>query len=95
MYLHHGRDTAYLVPSLHIDMRKQESIHSAKDQVEEPIFVQDSNYVKHDDAEFDNTDMPMDQGEDFAKTDEQPNNEDVPKYDWYKKSKSDNSPDPK
>ncbi|GJX83404.1 hypothetical protein Tco_0332885 [Tanacetum coccineum] len=67
---------------------------SLSPNVEEPIFVQDSNYAKHDDAEFDNTYMPMDQGEDFAKTDEQPNDEDVPKYDWYKKSKSDTSPDP-
>ncbi|GKA31911.1 hypothetical protein Tco_0718278 [Tanacetum coccineum] len=54
---------------------------SAKDQVEEPIFMQDSDYAKHDDAEFDNTDMPMDQGEDLDKTNEQPNDEDVPKND--------------
>nr|GFB00706.1 hypothetical protein [Tanacetum cinerariifolium] len=38
--------------------------------------------------------MPMDQGEDLGKTNEQPNDEDVPKYDWYKKSRSDTSPDP-
>ncbi|GKE15505.1 hypothetical protein Tco_1423082 [Tanacetum coccineum] len=67
--------------------------NSAKDQVEKPIFVQDSDYAKHDDAEFDNTDMPMDQGEDLGKTDEQPNDEDVLKNDWYKKSRSDTSPD--
>ncbi|GKE16704.1 hypothetical protein Tco_1424281 [Tanacetum coccineum] len=66
----------------------------AKDQVKEPIFVQDFDYAKHDDVEFDNTDMPMDQGEDLGKTYEQPNDEDVPKYDWYKKSKSDTSPNP-
>ncbi|GKE50976.1 hypothetical protein Tco_1486132, partial [Tanacetum coccineum] len=40
---------------------------STKDQVEEPIFVQDSDYAKHDDDEFDNTDMPMDQEEDLGK----------------------------
>ncbi|GJU74146.1 hypothetical protein Tco_1265551, partial [Tanacetum coccineum] len=68
--------------------------HEDSYQVEEPIFVQDSNYAKHDDAEFDNTNMSMDQGEDFSKTDEQPNDEDVPKYDWYKKSKSNTSADP-
>ncbi|GJW13602.1 hypothetical protein Tco_0017735 [Tanacetum coccineum] len=67
---------------------------SAKEQVKEPIFVQDSDYAKHDDAEFDNTDIPMDQGEDLAKTNEQPNNEAVPKNDWCKKSRSDTSPDP-
>nr|GEU61187.1 hypothetical protein [Tanacetum cinerariifolium] len=67
---------------------------SAKEQVEEPIFVQDSEYAKHDDAKFDNTDMPMDQGEYLGKTNEQPNNEAVPKNDWYKKSRSDTSPNP-
>ncbi|GJX09383.1 hypothetical protein Tco_0199242 [Tanacetum coccineum] len=67
---------------------------STKEQVEEPIFMQDSDYAKHDDAEFDNTDMPMDQGEDLGKTDEQPNDEAVPNNDWYKKSRSDTSPDP-
>ncbi|GJV23255.1 hypothetical protein Tco_1375950 [Tanacetum coccineum] len=65
-----------------------------KDQVEEPIFVQDSDYAKHDDVEFNNTDMPLDQGENLDKTDEQPNNEAFPKNDWYKKSSSDTSPDP-
>ncbi|GKA04874.1 hypothetical protein Tco_0683994 [Tanacetum coccineum] len=39
---------------------------SAKDQVEEPIFAQDSNYAKHDDVEFDYADMPMDHGEYLA-----------------------------
>ncbi|GJU61588.1 hypothetical protein Tco_1243423 [Tanacetum coccineum] len=34
-------------------------------------------------------------GEDLGKTDEQPNDKDVPKYDWYKKSRSGVSPDPK
>ncbi|GJT82400.1 hypothetical protein Tco_1056742 [Tanacetum coccineum] len=34
-----------------------------------------------------------DQGEDLGKTDEQPNDEHVPKNDWYKKSKADTSPD--
>ncbi|GJV55970.1 hypothetical protein Tco_1456975 [Tanacetum coccineum] len=51
---------------------------SIKDQVEELIFVQDTDYAKHDDAKFDNTDMPMDQREDLGKTDEQPNDEAVP-----------------
>ncbi|GKD27985.1 hypothetical protein Tco_1234199 [Tanacetum coccineum] len=73
--------------------KSSKSGKSAKDQVEEPIFVQDSDYAKHDDAEFDNTDMLMDQGEDLGKPDEQPNDEHVPKYDWYKKSRSDTSPD--
>ncbi|GJR07750.1 hypothetical protein Tco_0790402 [Tanacetum coccineum] len=45
-----------------------------------------------DDAEFDNTDMPIDQGEDLIKTDEQPTDEAVSKNDWYKKSGS--GPDP-
>ncbi|GJS31504.1 hypothetical protein Tco_0492124 [Tanacetum coccineum] len=67
----------------------------AKDQVEEPIFVQDSDYATHDDAKFDYADMPMDQGEDLGKTDKQPNDEAVPKNDWYKKSSSDTSPNPK
>ncbi|GJU82311.1 hypothetical protein Tco_1284676 [Tanacetum coccineum] len=67
---------------------------SAKEQVEEPIFVQDFDYAKHDDDEFYNTDMPMDQGEELGKTNEQPNDEAVPNNDWYKKSRSDTSPDP-
>ncbi|GKB39077.1 hypothetical protein Tco_0884019 [Tanacetum coccineum] len=62
---------------------------SAKDQVEELIFVQDSDYAEHDDA-----DMPRDQGENLGKTDKQPDDEAVPKNDWYKKSNSDTSPDP-
>nr|GEV22824.1 hypothetical protein [Tanacetum cinerariifolium] len=74
-------------------LKSSKSCKSAKDQAEEPIFVQDSDYAKHDDAEFDNTDMPMDQGEKLGKTNEQPNDEYVPKYDWYKKSRSDTSPD--
>nr|GEX43627.1 hypothetical protein [Tanacetum cinerariifolium] len=53
-----------------------------------------SNKAKHGDAEFDYADMPMDQGEDLGKTDEQPNDEVLPKNDWYKKSKRDTSPDP-
>ncbi|GJX99676.1 hypothetical protein Tco_0356695 [Tanacetum coccineum] len=52
-----------------------------------------SDYAKHDDAKFDNTDIPMDQGEDLGKTDEQPKDEVVPNNDWYKKSRSDTSPD--
>nr|GEW13313.1 hypothetical protein [Tanacetum cinerariifolium] len=40
------------------------------------------------------TDMPIDQVEHLRKTNEQPNNEDVPNNDWYKKSRSDTSPDP-
>ncbi|GKD60039.1 hypothetical protein Tco_1297548 [Tanacetum coccineum] len=65
---------------------------SAKDQVVEPISVQDSNNIEHDDADY--ADMPIDQGEDLGNTDEQPNDEVVHKNDWYKKSKSDLSPDP-
>ncbi|GJW28272.1 hypothetical protein Tco_0045147, partial [Tanacetum coccineum] len=61
---------------------------------EEPIFVQDPDYAKHDNAEFENFDMPMDQGEDLGKTKENPNDEAVPKNDWYKKSRSNTSPDP-
>ncbi|GKB07156.1 hypothetical protein Tco_0835389 [Tanacetum coccineum] len=57
-------------------------------------FRRHFDYAKHDDVEFDNTDMPMDQGEDLGKTDEQPNDEAVPKNDWYKTSRSDTSPDP-
>nr|GEU54364.1 hypothetical protein CTI12_AA475510 [Tanacetum cinerariifolium] len=47
------------------------------------------DYAKHDDVEFDNTDMPMDHGEDLGKTDEQPNDEAIPKnycvkaVEWY------------
>ncbi|GJT60678.1 hypothetical protein Tco_1004211 [Tanacetum coccineum] len=77
------------------DANQDEGPTSTKDHFEEPIFMQDFDYATHDDAEFDNTDMPMDQGEDLGNTDEQPNDEDVPKYDWYKKSRSDTSPDPK
>nr|GEW45314.1 uncharacterized mitochondrial protein AtMg00810-like [Tanacetum cinerariifolium] len=65
-----------------------------KEQGEEPIFLQDYYYAKHDDAMFGNTDMPLDQGEDTGNTDEQPNDKVVPKNDWYKKSSSDTSPDP-
>ncbi|GKA48291.1 hypothetical protein Tco_0741249 [Tanacetum coccineum] len=36
----------------------------------------------------------MDKGEDLVNTYEQPNDEIVPKNDWYKKSSSDTSPDP-
>ncbi|GKD91413.1 hypothetical protein Tco_1366920 [Tanacetum coccineum] len=67
---------------------------STKEQVKESIFVQDSDYAKHDDAEFDNTDMPINQGEDLGKTNEHPNDEAVPRNDWYKKSRSDTSLDP-
>ncbi|GKC67357.1 hypothetical protein Tco_1099955, partial [Tanacetum coccineum] len=70
--------------------KSSKSGKSAKDQVEELIFMQDFDYVKHDDA-----DMTMDQGENLGKTDEQPNDEVVPKNDWYKNSRSDTSPDPK
>ncbi|GKB83359.1 hypothetical protein Tco_0950254 [Tanacetum coccineum] len=43
---------------------------------------------------LDYADMPMDQGESLGNTDEQPNDEDVPNNDWYKKSRSDTSLDP-
>ncbi|GKG44258.1 hypothetical protein Tco_0485696, partial [Tanacetum coccineum] len=77
-----------------ISSKSSKSSKSAKDQDDELIFVQDSNNTEYDDAEFGKAEMPMDQGEDLGKTDEQPNDEDVPKYNWYKKSKSDTSPDP-
>ncbi|GJY36920.1 hypothetical protein Tco_0422298 [Tanacetum coccineum] len=48
---------------------------------EEPIFVQDPDYAKHDNAEFENFDMPIDQGEDLGKTKENPNDKAVPKND--------------
>ncbi|GJX74311.1 hypothetical protein Tco_0312906, partial [Tanacetum coccineum] len=70
-------------------LKSSKSGKSAKDQVEELIFMQDFDYVKHDDA-----DMTMDQGENLGKTDKQPNDEAVPKNDWYKKSSSDTYPDP-
>ncbi|GKA02442.1 hypothetical protein Tco_0675107 [Tanacetum coccineum] len=73
--------------------KSSKSGKSIKDQVVEPISVQDSDNAEHDDAELDNTDMLMDLSEDLGKTDEQPNNETVPKNDWYKKL-SDTSPDP-
>ncbi|GJQ96439.1 hypothetical protein Tco_0007578 [Tanacetum coccineum] len=41
---------------------------SAKDQVVEPISVHDSDNAEHDDAKLDNTDMPVDQGEDLEFT---------------------------
>ncbi|GJV04512.1 hypothetical protein Tco_1338081 [Tanacetum coccineum] len=65
------------------DVDKDEGPTSAKHHVKEPIFVQDFNYAKHDDTEFDNIDMPMDQGEVLGKTDEQPNNEVVPNNDCW------------
>ncbi|GJV42701.1 hypothetical protein Tco_1421141 [Tanacetum coccineum] len=74
--------------SLATSSNSSKSGKSAKDQVDELISVQDSD----DDAEFDNTDMPIDQGEDLIKTDEQPTDEAVSKNDWYKKSGS--GPDP-
>ncbi|GKC33662.1 hypothetical protein Tco_1046046 [Tanacetum coccineum] len=72
--------------------KSSKSGKSAKDQVVEPIFVQDSDNVEHDVADYAN--MLMDQGEDLVNTYEQPNDEIVPKNDWYKKSSSDTSPDP-
>ncbi|GKB30503.1 retrovirus-related pol polyprotein from transposon TNT 1-94 [Tanacetum coccineum] len=58
------------------------------------ISVQDYDNAEHDDAELDNTDMPIDQGEDVGNTYEQPNDEVILKNDWYKKSSSGTSPDP-
>ncbi|GKE90222.1 hypothetical protein Tco_1567697, partial [Tanacetum coccineum] len=66
---------------------------STKDRVIEPISMQDSNNAEHDDAECDYADMLMDQGEYLGNTDEQPNDEVVPKNNWYKKSNSDTSLD--
>nr|GEX27077.1 hypothetical protein [Tanacetum cinerariifolium]GEY67247.1 hypothetical protein [Tanacetum cinerariifolium]GEY67250.1 hypothetical protein [Tanacetum cinerariifolium] len=65
---------------------------STKGQVVEPVSMQDSNNAEHDDADYAN--MPMDQGEVLGNMNEQPNNEAVYKNDWYKKSRSDPSPDP-
>ncbi|GJR37088.1 hypothetical protein Tco_1212772 [Tanacetum coccineum] len=72
--------------------KSSKSGKSAKDQFVKPISMQDSNNGEHDDAELGYADMPMNQGEDLGNTDEQPNNEVVPKNDWYKKSSSDTSP---
>ncbi|GJY53969.1 hypothetical protein Tco_0445633 [Tanacetum coccineum] len=74
--------------------KSSKSGKSAKDQVIEPISVQDTDNTEHDDAELDNTDMPMDYEEDLGKTNEQPNNEVLPKNDWYKKFRSYTPPDP-
>ncbi|GJU06034.1 hypothetical protein Tco_1122464 [Tanacetum coccineum] len=72
--------------------KSSKSGKSAKDQVVESIFVQDSDNSEYDDADY--ADMPMDQGEDLDNTDEQPNDEFVHKNDWYMKSISDTSPRP-
>nr|GEU93224.1 hypothetical protein [Tanacetum cinerariifolium] len=72
--------------------KSSKSGKSAKDQVVEPISMQDSDNAEYDDADY--ADMSMDQGEDLGKTNKQPNNEAIHKNDWYKKSKSDPSPDP-
>ncbi|GKC54305.1 hypothetical protein Tco_1077050, partial [Tanacetum coccineum] len=66
------------------------SSKSTKEQVEEPIFVKDSD----NDTEFDNVEIPMDQEEELGNTDEQLNEEVAPKHDWYKKSKEGSSSDP-
>ncbi|GKA71486.1 hypothetical protein Tco_0777625 [Tanacetum coccineum] len=72
--------------------KSSKSVKSAKDHVVEPISVQDSDNAEYDDADY--AYMLMDQGEDLGNTNEQPNDEVVPKNDWYKKSKSDTSLDP-
>ncbi|GKB51182.1 hypothetical protein Tco_0901935, partial [Tanacetum coccineum] len=69
--------------SLTTSSKSTKSGKSAKDQVIELISVQDYDYAKYDDAKFDNTDMPMDQGEDLRKTDEQPNDKAVPDNDYW------------
>ncbi|GJX15457.1 hypothetical protein Tco_0216289 [Tanacetum coccineum] len=51
------------------------SSKSAKDQVVELISVQDPDNAEYDDVELDNTDMPLDQGEDLGNTDEQQSEE--------------------
>nr|GEX11394.1 hypothetical protein [Tanacetum cinerariifolium] len=76
--------------SLFTSSKSSKSGKSAKDQVEELIFVQDSDYTEHN-----NADMPRDQGKNLGKINKQPHDEAVPKNDWYKKSDSDTSPDPK
>nr|GEV56986.1 retrovirus-related Pol polyprotein from transposon TNT 1-94 [Tanacetum cinerariifolium] len=74
------------------DAHKDEDLtsgKSAKDQVEEIIFVQDSDYAKHDDVEFEYADMLMDQGEYLGKINKQPHDENkgklvdnVPEQSW-------------
>nr|GEY47423.1 hypothetical protein [Tanacetum cinerariifolium] len=75
-------------------LKSSKSGKFTKDQVVEPIFVQDPDNGEYDDAKLDNTDMLLDLGEDLGNNDEQPNDEVFPKNDWYKKSSSDTSFDP-
>ncbi|GJY61631.1 hypothetical protein Tco_0462288 [Tanacetum coccineum] len=75
--------------------KSSKSNKSTKDQVVELIYIQDSDNVEYDDAELNYADMPMDQGVYLGNTNEQPDDVAVPKNDWYKKSRSDPSPDPK
>ncbi|GKG02532.1 hypothetical protein Tco_0310168, partial [Tanacetum coccineum] len=60
--------------SLSTSSNSSKSSKSIKDKVEKLIFVQESDYAKHDKA-----DMPMDQGEVLGKTNEQPNDEAISK----------------
>ncbi|GJT82011.1 hypothetical protein Tco_1056353 [Tanacetum coccineum] len=68
-------------------LKSSKSGKSTKDQVVEPIFIQDSHNAEHDDVKLNYADMPIDWGEDLGNTDEQPKNV------WYKNSSSDSSPD--
>ncbi|GJZ31985.1 hypothetical protein Tco_0577032 [Tanacetum coccineum] len=74
--------------SLATSLKSSKTSKSAKDQVVEPISLQDSDNAEHDDVALNYADMTIDQGEDLDNTDEQPKN------DWYKKSSSESSPDP-
>ncbi|GJR14502.1 hypothetical protein Tco_0797154 [Tanacetum coccineum] len=69
---------------------------SVKEHVKEPVNVMDHDDVEQaNDAENANTKIPMDHGDSLGNTNDQPNMEDAPKNDWYKKSNRDPSPDPK
>ncbi|GKF19421.1 hypothetical protein Tco_0068059, partial [Tanacetum coccineum] len=71
-------------------IKQKKRPHDDADKDEGPTTGSDRGHL----FKFDNTDMPMDQGEDLRKTDEQPNDKAVPDNDRYKKSGSDTSPDP-
>ncbi|GKD17742.1 putative ribonuclease H-like domain-containing protein, partial [Tanacetum coccineum] len=84
--------------------KSSKSGKSAKDQVEEPILVQDSeddehvddeyHDAEHNDAEFEYADILTNQEEDLGNAEDQPNNEAAPKNNWFKKYKGVTSPDP-
>ncbi|GKE27983.1 hypothetical protein Tco_1443367, partial [Tanacetum coccineum] len=68
---------------------------SVKEHVEEPIDVLDHDDVEQaNDVENANTKIPMDHGDSLGNTTDQPNMEDAPNNDCYKKSNRDPSPNP-